>query len=208
MTEFVRYVPSSVAEHTVVLSCATIKAQHHRLILNLMGQRFSERFSSNKRVSQKCFAILPANKCTRVEGCPVTRRGKQESIQSAVRAACTVKCIATIYSVSFINDVFWEHVVLVESADHDVQELGVVFCQLTQKRRRRAKTSLKCLRVTQSRKLGTHPDRCYSCDSLLSDFLCFPNPNSIQDFDGIEEVVRGQNCSRVSRDVMSETVRL
>ena len=41
--------------------------------------------------------------------------------------------------------------------------------------------------------LDTHSDSCYSCQTLLSDFLCFrPNPNSIQDLDGMTQVVRGQ----------------
>ena len=47
------------------------------------------------------------------------------------------------------NYLFLEHVVLIKDAEHDVQDLGDVFCQLTQNGRR-AKTSLKCLRGTQS----------------------------------------------------------
>ena len=39
--------------------------------------------------------------------------------------------------------------------------------------------------------LDTHPDRCYSCHNLLLDILGFcPNPNGIQNLDGMEEVVR------------------
>ena len=36
--------------NTLAIPCATITAQHHRLILILTAQRFSERLSSNKRV--------------------------------------------------------------------------------------------------------------------------------------------------------------
>ena len=34
--------------------------------------------------------------------------------------------------IHFHNDVFWEHVVLVRGADHDVQELGGVVCEFMQ----------------------------------------------------------------------------
>ena len=97
----------------------------------------------------------------------------------------------------FHNDVLWENVFLVRGADHDVQELGDVVCEFTQIGETR--TLLKCFRVILSLNLTLTQTAAILVTICLLDCLdSCPNPSSIQNLDGMEEVFKRQqlvaNC--------------
>ena len=130
MTEFGRYSPSiSVAHRGHLVRCHQGTAP--RVDRPFAGTTLPAKISFElDSVHRKCFAISTANRCKRVGCRPViaSRRWKQQSnsIRSGESRHCSVH--SRQWLPLFHRDVFWEHVVLVKDADHDVQELGGVVC--------------------------------------------------------------------------------
>ena len=148
----------------MAIACVTIKAQHHILIANWLGQCFSQRFSSNKSFTEELRHLC----CEQVQARRVSSCHHFASIQSAAVRDATVECIVTNSSFSSMmmssgNTWFsskvpittFKNSVALSANTHRMGSPPQVFARHT---------------VAQ---FDAHPDRCHSCRNLLSGSLAF-----------------------------------